>query len=284
MEATIIPGAVAAPDTQALALMGGGAPVARAEFDGTGGFLPPVAKPVFEFLDISYSTGFGVEKGMRPGSLVFGREHVIADPKAPMTCVIMGAAPFWREWKVYDPNSKPREFANEAEAVKAGMRTARTPKGSGLPMPDCGPAVELALFVQEPAKPTTSLAFTLMFGGKRYAAARFKVCGTQYACIEKMLAQLPGMDAAMRGRPPVEGRLAAFFVTLTVDPQLDPTTKKVRTKLWLNPVLGPDNKPLRTDEAFWKDVRDYQDQLRAIQSAPAASGDEGPVDEPPIEI
>lgn len=272
-ETKLVPGEIAKPDPQALAQVNGNGDVATFG-GGDGGWVPPTAKIYFEFLDITYGTGFAVEKGLAPGQLVFGREHIIAKPKTPLTCVILQATSFWREEKTYDPNTLPREWPTEAAAKAAGMRTLRTPKGSGLPMPDCRPGAVFELFVQEPATPTTSMAFTLLFGGKKYAAARFKVAGSQFACVEKMLAQLPAMDAAKRGRPPAEGTLRAFFVTFTVDPLLDPTTRKVKTRLWLNPVMDANGQPLRVPDEFWADVRQYQDQLKAVQSQAAATSEE----------
>ena len=237
------------PDAATLAALDGKAEVAiasrqTAALDGR--YQPAESKLYTEYMKIAYGVGFGAELGCPQGSLVLGKKDVIAGPKQALVSLIVGAHGFWREWKEYDPASPPRDFPTEAQALAAGLRTHNPPYGSGLPLRNCAPAVHLDLFVRLPESGTSSMAFTILLDGQRYAAVRFTVDRGQYLDIEKVLAQLPQMDAAERGVSPKEGRMHAFFVTFTTAPEVNRITGKTRVRLYLNPLLDKaTNKPVR---------------------------------------
>jgi len=273
MSDTVIkPGEFAQPDTKALAQLGGPGVVARAEFSGNGGYTPPEAKIYSESLSIAYGVGFGAVEGIVSGSFCFGKKDVICGPKKPLICVIVDSVPFWREWKKYDPDSLPRTWPTKDAAIRDGMDPLGSPYGSGGPMANVGPAVQLALFVQEPEGGTSSMAFTLLLGGKRYAPARFIIAGTAFRHVEKMLAGLPAMDAAQRGKPPSDGKLGAFVVQFSTSATIKPGGK-TETRLNLSTVTGPDGKAQRVPRAFWDDLDEYNRQLREVRAAGAVDGD-----------
>lgn len=271
----------AQPDAAALAAMNGdtgnSAVAVRSQMELDGSYVPAENKIYTEYMKISYGVGFGAEIGCAPGSLVLGKKDILVGPKTPLKCIIVHARGFWREWKAYDRDSMPQDFQDEATARKAGFRTQHPPRGSGLPMRNCAPAVDLALFVQRPATGTSSLAFTLRLDNELYAPVRFVADRQPYSGIERMLSQLPLLDAADRGVPPGEGRLSAFLVSLSTLPEIDRATGKTKVLLNLNPVLGPDNRPLRVSDKVHMDIASLAASIRAAASAPATTGgDEAP--------
>jgi len=276
--------ACAAPDADTLVNLQGQV-VARPTTAMDGTYQPAEGKLYTEYMKISYGVGFGAELGVAPGSLVLGKKDVIAGPKTPLTCIIVGARGFWREWKAYDPSSLPRDFATEAEARAAGFRTVNPPRGSGLPLRNCAPAVHLNLFVQAPVGGTgTSLAFNILLGGKAYAPVGFTVDRSAYGEIEKSLDQLRRADAATRGVPLTEGLLSAYYVTLSTRPEVldkplhpDPAKRKVTVvHLNLNTLLGPDNRPVRVEDAVKGDLAKLAAQIATASSAPADGEDPTP--------
>lgn len=294
-ETVVKPGEFAKPNPEALALVdgtaaSGGGIIPRAEFNGDGGYTPPEAKIYFETMDIAYGVGFGAQIGAPAGSFCFNKKDIIVSgQKKPLTCIIAGAVPYWREWKAYDPEANARTWPTREAAVAAGMDPVGSPYGSGGPKANVGPAVQLALFVQEPEGGTASTSFTLLLGGKRYAPARFRIAGTAYRCVEKMLSGLPSMDAAQRGVPPAQGKLGAFVVQFSTEITIE-KGGKTKTRLNLAAVPGPDGRAQRVPQAFWDDLAEYNRQLRAVCGAGAVTsdgdgdGDGGAGAEPPVAI
>lgn len=272
----------------------GGAIALRGDASLDGEYTPAEAKLYSEYMKISYGVGFGAELGCPVGSLVLGKKDVIAGPKAPLTCIIVGANGFWREWKAYDANSMPRDFPTEKAAQEAGLRTRNPPYGSGQPLRNCAPAVNLNLFVRAPEGGAgTSMAFNLLLGGHTYAPVNFVVDRSQYRDIEKMLDQLPKLDAATRGVGAHEGKISAFYVTLSTRPEVikrpdasDPAKRSLTVvHLNLNPLLGPDNRPLRVEEKVKTDISLLADTLAKAANGGAAltaGSEDAPGEEEPF--
>ena len=141
--------------------------------------------------------------------------------------------------------------------------------GSGQPLRNCAPAVDLALLVEKPAAGTTSTAFTIVLGGKAYAPVKFTVDKGPYANIERDLDQLPRLDAAFRGVPPNQGRLNGFFVTLSTWPELRKRDNMVMVKLRLAPLAGPDGKPVRVPDSVLAEFVAIQHQIKTAAEQPA---------------
>jgi len=282
---TITPGAletVAQPDMDILnAMQGDNAPAQRhaADLSLDGSYVPAEGKLYTEYMNIGYGVGFGAEIGCAAGALVLGKKDTIAQPKTPLTCIIVKARGFWREWKNYEEGNPAKEFATELDARKAGFRTVNPPYGSGRPLRNCAPATHLLLFVQAPKEGAgTSLAFNILLNGRAYAPVNFTVDKKQYAEIEKTLDQLPKLDAATRGVPPDQGRLSAYYVTLSTRPEVvknpnnpDPQKRSISiVHLNLNPALGPDNRPLRVEDKVKADLAALAAQIAAVAAGSAA--------------
>jgi len=279
-------GGLAAPDTAALQTMEGAWAVATRgalALDGT--YTPAEARLYTSFMKISYGVGFGAELGVAPGSLVLDKKDVVAGPRIPVVGIILKARGFWREWKDYDGTTLPKDFNTEADAIKAGFRTQNPPFGSGLPLRNCAPAVDLALFLRKPTTGTSSMAFTYLLNGQLYAPVRFVVDGARFQNIARVLDQLPKLDAADRGVPPGEGVTSAYFVTFTTDPIVKPgkvpgEMPKTIVKLWMSLLLDANQRPVKVDPKTVQDIAAITAQLKAAASAQAAVSAEEPADAP----
>lgn len=285
-ETTIKPGEFAQPDPAALALLGGeGTAMVRADFNADGGYVPPEAKLYYETMDVAYGVGFGAVEGIASGSFCFGKKDVICGPKKPLTCVIIGSEPYWREWKAYDPNSMARTWPTREAAIRDGMDPVGSPYGSGGPKANVGPAIQLAMLVQEPATGNTSMAFTLLLGGKRYAPARFRIAGTAFRCVERTLDTLAKRDASLRGVKPTEGNLRRYIVQFSTEITVNAKNGKTETRLNLNAAVGPDGSALEVPKAFWDDFAEYNRQVQECRNGAAVSDEDGvPAELPPVAL
>jgi hypothetical protein len=263
---------MATPDANALATMNGDnaqVPQTMAGMDGK--YTPAENKLYTERMNITYGVGFGAELGVPVGSLVLGKKDVVALPKQEIIAIIVSAHGFWREWKKYEAGNPAKDFLSEGAAIAAGFRTVNPPYGSGLPLANCSPAVNLNLLVQAPKGGTSSMAFNILLGGDLYAAVTFTVDRTNYREIEQVLNNLPKLDAASRGRPMHEGRTTAFFVKLSTRPEVkqakvaageQPRSITV-VHLNLSPLLGSDSKLVRVGDAVRDDLAMLASQLAA---------------------
>jgi len=288
-ETTIKPGEFAKPDPAALAQLGGdGAPgtaMVRADFNADGGYVPPEAKLYYETMDVAYGVGFAAVAGITSGSFCFGKKDVICGPKKPLNCIILGSEPYWREWKDYDPSEMARTWPTREAAVRDGMDPVGSPYGSGGPKANVGPAVQLAMLVQEPASGNTSMAFTLLLGGKRYAPARFRIAGTVFRCVERTLDTLAKRDASLRGALPAQGRLSRYVVQFSTEITVD-AKGKTKTRLNLNAAVDAEGRALEVQKSFWDDFAEYSRQVQACDTGAAVSDEDGipASDEPPVAL
>ena len=173
------------------------------------------------YLSITHGVGGLSEAGFPKGSLVLDKTvEVYSPPKPPKAgkpaeksepaiCSIVSVKEFWKQDVPYGSGQIPELYPDEAAALKAGRRTAYPPFGSGLPLPDARPALELQLLVQEPEGVQDRGYFLLQIGGKWWAPCTMIADKTAYAEVN---------DAVTRARlahDSVGGICAANFALET---------------------------------------------------------------------
>jgi hypothetical protein len=271
--------AVGGTDANMLAVMDGENAIAMRADVADGQYVPAEAKLYSNFLKIGYGTGEGLKSGIPVGAFFFAKTtEPVVKAKVPMKCVIIKARGFWREWKKWDPNSPARDFASEALALAAGLRTKNPPYGSGLPLSNCSPALELHLLIEKPAN-SDSPEFNICLDGKQYALARTIVEKAQYREIERMMDNIPRCDATFRGVPSIQGRIDAFPVTLTTTAEMKTVVNKTTgadeqkaiIHLALNFCFTDKGERIRTTDQFHKDFAEFKGAVAAAMAAPVAT-------------
>lgn len=271
--------AVGGTDANALAVMNGEGAVAHYTEPTDGQYVPAEAKLYSNYLKIGYGTGEGAKSGIPVGAFFFAKTtEPICKQKVPMKCIIIKARGFWREWKAFDPNNPARDFPSEQLALQAGLRTRNPPYGSGQPLSNCSPAVELQLLIEKPGN-VDAPEFSILLDGKQYALARMVVERSQYRDIERMMDNIPRCDATFRGVPAVQGRIDAFPVTLTTTTTIKPGKNKVTgaqedktiINLALNFCFTDKGERIRCTDKFHTDFTEFKQAIAAAMAAPVAA-------------
>lgn len=280
-EAVAVDG-VAATDAGAVAVMNGQTAMTVRTEAPEGTYIPAEAKLYPNFLKIGYGTGEGFKSGIPAGAFFFNKTtEPIVKAGTAMKFVILRARGFWREWKKFDPNIPPREFLTEALARAAGLTTQNSPYGSGGPMAQCSPAVELQILIKKPAKVDTP-EFCIPLDGKLYALARTIVEKGQYREIERTLANIARCDETFRKSPAGSGLVNAYPMTFTTMAEMKPVKNKqtgvMEEKAIIHLALAfcftDAGERIRTTDKFHSDFLEYKQAIAMAMAAPVVADEE----------
>lgn len=173
------------------------------------------------YLSIVHGVGGLSEAGYQKGSLVMDKTVEIYTPpkpakpgqaqekSEPAVVTVVSANEFWKQDVPYGSGKIPELYPSEQAAIAAGRRTQYPPFGSGEPLPDARPALELQLLIREPDGVKDRGYFLLEIGGKWWAPCTMIADKTAYAEVN---------DAITRARlshEDVGGIIAANFTLET---------------------------------------------------------------------
>ena len=143
-------------------------------------FIGHLKKP---YLQIAHGVGGLAQAGFAPGELVVDKTVVVYSPPKLVKGVATEAKPavvtlvtitdYWKEVTAFGSAELPRTWPDEASAVADGMRTQYPPFGSGLPLPNARPALNIDLLVREPEGVEDRSTFLFNLDGAYWAPARF---------------------------------------------------------------------------------------------------------------
>lgn len=143
-------------------------------------FVGHLKKP---YLQITHGVGGLSQAGFSPGELVVDKTIVVyAPPKLvkgvpteskPAIVTILTIGDYWKEVTPFGSPELPRTWPDEAAAIADGMRTQYPPFGSGLPLPNARPALNIDLLVREPEGVEDRGTFLFSLDGAYWAPARF---------------------------------------------------------------------------------------------------------------
>lgn len=140
------------------------------------------------YLRIAHGVGGLAQAGFTPGQLVLSESDALdkgvivysppsiqkkdAKPE-PAIITIATAVDFWKEVTKFGEGNLPRTWATEEDAIADGMTTKYPPWGSGLPMPNARPALQLDILIREPEDVEDRGTFLFKIGDAFWAPARF---------------------------------------------------------------------------------------------------------------
>ena len=181
------------------------------------------------------------------GSLVLGKEDLLAERGKPIYLVILSAFQYWKEWFTTGfvaGGPLPRVFQNSGQVLAAGG-TVDWVNGA---KPTFSRAMDLKLLIEKPDN-VTSQRFGLMFGGKEYAPAIWSVDKMAYKRVGEPVLMASAISLKTRGM--LSGR---WSLTANVEVKGANTFTMPTLRL-----VGANN------EEFVKEV---QAQLGALNTAP----------------
>lgn len=135
------------------------------------------------YLQIAHGVGGLAQAGFTPGELVVDKTVVVYSPPkiskgvakepSPAIVTIVSVVDYWKEVTQFGSEALPRTWPDEASAKAAGMITQYPPFGSGLPLPNARPALNIDLLVKEPEGVEDRGTFLFALDGAYWAPARF---------------------------------------------------------------------------------------------------------------
>jgi len=153
------------------------------------------------------------------GSLVLDDTVVLYEPPAskkgggfeaeePVMVTILKVADCWREILPYPwpPDTFPREFQTEKEAIAAGLITQKPPRGSSdwddpAKKQNCKPAVWLAMLLEEPQGIEDRSYYYVPIAGKWYAPAKMLAETWAYEEVAPVINRASSYSHRMLGLP-----------------------------------------------------------------------------------
>ena len=173
------------------------------------------------WLQIAHAVGKLGEAGFAAGSLVLDKTVVVYEPpkapkkpggatdaEEPALMTVLKAHKYWKErlpWPTPE-GVYAREFATEAEAIKAGFITQFPPRNhpdsnDRTKWPNCGEAAVLYILLQEPEGVEDRSYYMIPIAGKWYAPARFAIDKTSYAELAPTIAKADTYSHRILGLP-----------------------------------------------------------------------------------
>lgn len=135
------------------------------------------------YLQIAHGVGGLAQAGFSPGELVIDKTVVVYSPpklvkgaaqeSPPAVVTIVSVYDYWKEVTAFGSPDLPRTWPSEAAAEADGMVTKYPPFGSGLPLPNARPALNIDLLVKEPEGVEDRGTFLFALDGAHWAPARF---------------------------------------------------------------------------------------------------------------
>ena len=172
------------------------------------------------WLQVVHGVGKLDEAHFTAGALVLDKTVVVYEPpqpakkggaleaEEPALMTVLKAHKYWKE-RLPWPSPEgvyAREFATEAEAIKAGMITRFPPRNhpdsnDRSKWPNCGEAAVLYILLQEPEGVEDRSYYMIPIAGKWYAPARFAIDKTSYAELAPTIAKADTYSHRILGLP-----------------------------------------------------------------------------------
>lgn len=137
------------------------------------------------YLGMAYGVGGLSEAGFAPGSLVLGKEHLLAEKGEPIRLIVMSFEEYFKEYVTsaeWTAGKRPRVFRTEEEAKAAGLST-RYNQDTGQ-LPQAPQAMVWTTLIEKPEKVTCPL-FCIEANGKAYAPAYFPLERSAYGAVRQ---------------------------------------------------------------------------------------------------